>query len=110
MIVSCLSARDDVRPRVMIVVRPRVTPATPALLRDPTAHLHGDLRKFVDVDVTGSCDVISSDHFVRGFSPSSFRRCRRNFLVLKKGHKTLIHNLSTDEKLGQSTHWIMAKK
>ena len=28
-----------------------------------------------DFDVTGFCDVISPDHFVRGFYNSSFRRC-----------------------------------
>ena len=63
-----------------------------------------------DFDVTGSCDVISPDHFVRGFYNSSFRRCRLNFLVLQKEYKILVHNLSIYEKLEQSTQWIIQKK
>ena len=63
-----------------------------------------------DFDVTSSCDVISPDHFVRGFYNSSFRRCRPNFLVLQKEYKILVHNLSICEKLEQSTHWIIQKK
>ena len=56
------------------------------------------------------CDVISPDHFVRGFYNSSFRRCRPNFLVLQKEYKILVHYLSIYEKLEQSTHWIIQKK
>ena len=63
-----------------------------------------------DFDVTSSCDVISPDHFVRGFYNSSFRRCRPNFLVLQKEYKILVHILSTYKKLEQSTHWIIQKK
>ena len=63
-----------------------------------------------DFDVTSSCDVISPDHFVRGFYNSSFRRCRPNFLVLQKEYKILVHNLSIYENLEQSTHWIIQKK
>ena len=48
----------------------------------------------------GSCDVISPDHFVRGFYNSSFRRCGLNFLVLQKDNKILVHNLSIHEKIG----------
>ena len=66
--------------------------------------------KVCDFDVTGSCDVISSDHFVRGFYYSSFRRCGLNFLVLQKDNKILVHNLSIHEKLEQSTHWNILKK
>ena len=62
-----------------------------------------------DFDVTGSCDVISPDHFVRGFYNSSFRRCRLKFLVLQKDYKILVHNLSVYEKLEQSTHRIIQK-
>ena len=62
-----------------------------------------------DFDVTGSCDVISPDHFVRGFYYSSFRRCGLNFLVLQKDNKILVHNLSIHEKLEQSTHWNILK-
>ena len=57
-----------------------------------------------------SCDVISLDHFVRGFYNSSFRRCRPNFLVLQKEYTILVHILSTYKKLEQSTHWIIQKK
>ena len=63
-----------------------------------------------DFNVTSSCDVISPDHFVRGFYNSSFRRCRPNFLVLQKEYKILVHNLSIYVKLEQSTHWIIQKK
>ena len=63
-----------------------------------------------DFDITSSCDVISPDHFVRGFYNSSFRRCGPNFLVLQKEYKILEHNLSICEKLEQSTHWIIQKK
>ena len=63
-----------------------------------------------DFDVTSSCDVISPDHFVRGFYNSSFRRCRPNFFVLQKEYKILVHNLFIYEKLEQSTHWIIQKK
>ena len=66
--------------------------------------------KVCDFDVTGSCDVISPDHFVQGFYYSSFRRCGLNFLVLQKDNKILIHNLSIHEKLEQSTHWNILKK
>ena len=66
--------------------------------------------KVCDFDVTGSCDVISPDHFVRGFYYSSFRRCGLNFLVLQKENKILVHNLSIHEKLEQSTHWNILKK
>ena len=66
--------------------------------------------KVCDFDVTGSCDVISPDHFVRGFYNSSFRRCGLNFLVLQKDSKILLHNLSIHEKLEQSTHWNILKK
>ena len=58
----------------------------------------------------GSCDVISPDHFVRGFYYSSFRRCGLNFLVLQKDNKILVHNLSIHEKLEQSTNWNLFKK
>ena len=66
--------------------------------------------KVCDFDVTGSCDVISPDHFVRGFYYSSYRRCGLNFLVLQKDSKILVHNLSIHEKLEQSTHWNILKK
>ena len=68
------------------------------------------ILKVCDFDVTGSCDVISPDHFVRGFYNSSFRRCGLNFLVLQKNSKILVHNLSIHEKLEQSTHWNILKK
>ena len=57
-----------------------------------------------DFDVTSSCDVISPDHFVRGFYNSSFRRCRPNFLVLQMEYKILVHILSIYKKLEQSTN------
>ena len=41
--------------------------------------------KVCDFDVTGSCDVISPDHFVRGFYYSSFRRCVTEFFSSAKG-------------------------
>ena len=63
-----------------------------------------------DFDVTGSCDVISPDHFVRGFYYSSFRRCGLNFFVLQKDNKILVHNLSIPKKLEQSTNWNIFKK
>ena len=66
--------------------------------------------KVCDFDVTGSCDVISPDHFVRGFYYSSYRRCGLIFLVLQKDNKILVHNLSIHEKLEQSTHWNILKK
>ena len=66
--------------------------------------------KVCDFDVTGSCDVISPDHFVRGFYYSSFRRCGLNFSVLQKDNKFLVHNLSIHEKLEQSTRWNILKK
>ena len=66
--------------------------------------------KVCDFDVTGSFDVISPDHFVRGFYNSSFRRCGLNFLVLQKDNKILVHNLSIHEKLEQLTHWNILKK
>ena len=66
--------------------------------------------KMCDFDVTGSCDVISPDHFVRGFYYSSYRRCGLNFSVLQKDNKILVHNLSIHEKLEQSTHWNILKK
>ena len=65
--------------------------------------------KVCDFDVTGSCDVISPDHFVRGFYYSSFRRCGLNFLVLQKNNKIFAHNLSIHKKLEQSTHWNILK-
>ena len=68
------------------------------------------LSRIRDFDVTGSCDVISPDHFVRGFYCSSFRRCGLNFLVLQKDYKILVHNLSIHKKLEQSTHWNILKK
>ena len=80
-----------------------------SLSADATAHLHGDLGR-CDFDVTGSCDVISPDHFERGFYYSSFRRCGLNFLVLQKDNKILVHNISDHEKLEQSTHWNILKK
>ena len=66
--------------------------------------------KVCDIDVTGSCDVISPDHFVRGFYYSSFRRCGLNFFVLQKDNKILVHNLSIHKKLEQSTNWNIFKK
>ena len=66
--------------------------------------------KVCDFDVTGSCDVISPDHFVQGFYYSSFRRCGLNFLVLQKDSKILVHSLSIHKKLERSTHWNIIKK
>ena len=63
-----------------------------SLFKDATAYLHGDIG-VCEFDVTSSCDVISPDHFVRGFYNSSFRRCRPKFLVLQKEYKILVHNL-----------------
>ena len=63
--------------------RPRGTLSRLALRRDRTSPWW--FWKVCDFDVTGSCDVISPDHFVRGFYYSSFRRCGLNFLVLQKG-------------------------
>ena len=62
-----------------------------------------------DFDVTSSFDVISPDHFVRGFYNSSFRRRRPNFLVLQMEFKILVHILSTYKKLEQSINWIIQK-
>ena len=72
-------------------------------------HISMVILESVWFDVTGSCNVISPDHFVRGFYYSSFRRCGLNFLVLQKDNKILVHNLSIHEKLEQSTHWNILK-
>ena len=50
-----------------------------------------------DFDVARSCDVISPDHFGRGFYYSSFRRCGLNFLVLQKDNKILVYNQRKDQ-------------
>ena len=89
-------------------VRPRGTLSRLALRRDRTSPWWS--WKVCDFDVTGSCDVISPDHFVRRFYFSSFRRCGLNLLVLQKDNKILVHNLSIHEKLEQSTHWNILKK
>ena len=88
--------------------RRRGTLSRPSLRRDRTSPWWS--WKVCDFDVTGFCDVISPDHFVRGFYYSSLRRCGLNFLVLQKDNKILIHNLSIHEKLEQSTHWNILKK
>ena len=93
------SARDSVASRLALALE---------LRRDRTSPWW--FWKVCDFDVTGSCDVISPDHFVRGFYYSSFRRCGLNFLVLQKDNKILVHNLSIHEKLEQSTHWNILKK
>ena len=87
---------------------PRGTLSRLALGRDRTSPWWS--WKVCDFDVTGSCDVISPDHFVRGFYYSSFRRCGLNFLVLQKDNEILVHNVSIHEKLEQSTHWNILKK
>ena len=46
--------------------------------------------KVCDFDVTGSCDVISLDHFVRGFYDSSFRRRGLNCFGRQKNNKILV--------------------